>query len=143
MTGNGHYDPIPQAEPEEINDDPAPMAAPEGTWALLNLIATALTTVGAAITLFRKKEDDDEDEAAKKPEDKDEDDSRGRNMAVAKVLGVAAAAASVITFILTEDMSLPMAMTDKWTILMGVLFAAQIGTAVACKKTAEAEEDEE
>lgn len=136
-------DPIPQAEPEEINDDPVPMAAPEGTWALLNLIATALTTVGAAITLFRKKEDDDEAEAAKKPEDKDEDDSRGRNMAVAKVLGVAAAAASVITFILTEDMSLPMAMTDKWTLLMGVLFAAQIGTAVACKKASEAEEEED
>ena len=60
MTGNGHYDPIPQAEPEEINDDPAPMA-----------------------------------------------------------------------------------ITDKWTLLMGVLFAAQIGTAVACNKAAEAEEDEE
>ena len=64
-------------------------------------------------------------------------------MAIAKVLGVAAAAASVITFILTEDMSLPMAMTDKWTLLMGILFAVQIAAAVACKKAAEADEEEE
>ena len=64
-------------------------------------------------------------------------------MMIAKVLGAVAAAASVITFILTEDMSLPMAMTDKWTLLMAVLFAAQIGTAVANKKASEAEEEED
>ena len=64
-------------------------------------------------------------------------------MAIAKVLGVAAAAASVITFILTEDMSLPMVMTDKWTLLMAVLFAAQIGTAVANKKASESDDEDE
>ena len=132
--------PVPQAEPEEIIDEPAPLAAPEGTWALMNLIAAALSTVGAGVALFRKKEDDDEEDET---DPDDEDDNRGRNMAIAKGLGVAAAAASIAAFILTEDMSLPMAMTDKWTLLMAALFAGQVGTAVANKKASELEEEDD
>jgi hypothetical protein len=133
---------VPQAEPEpeEIIDEPAPLAAPEGTWALMNLIAAALSTVGAGVALFRKKEDDDEEDET---DPDDEDDNRGRNMAIAKGLGVAAAAASIAAFILTEDMSLPMAMTDKWTLLMAALFAGQVGTAVANKKASELEEEDD
>lgn len=140
-------EPVPEVEPEEIPDEPAPLAPPEGTWALINLICAALTTVGAAIALFRKKEEEDEEdeeEAARKPEEEDEEeDKRGRKMTLAKVLGAAAAAASIITFILTEDMSLPMALVDKWTLLMAVLFAAQVGTAVANKKASELDDEEE
>ena len=63
-------------------------------------------------------------------------------MTIAKVLGAAAAVASIVAFILTEDMSLPMILTDKWTLLMAVLFAGQIGTAVANKKASESDEEE-
>ena len=131
-------DPVPEAEPEaEIEDAPAPLAPPAAPWALINLICAALSTVGAAIALFRRKEDDEEDDEEK---DEDEDDNRGRNMTIAKVLGVLLAAASIITFILTEDMSGPMHLTDKWTILMAVLFAGQIAAAVANKKASESED---
>ena len=58
-------DAVPQAEPEaepetDIPDDATPLAA--GTWAVLNLIAAILTTLGAVVALFRKKEEEDEDE---------------------------------------------------------------------------------
>ena len=36
---------------------------------------------------------------------------------------------AVITFILTEDMRLPMVMTDRWTLLMVVFFAAALALA--------------
>ena len=137
--------PVPEtAPPTDIDDTPAPQAAPENPWALINLICAALATVGAIIALFRRKEDEeDEDENKKKNEDEEEDDNRTRKMNIAKALGVLAAIASIVAFILTEDMSGPMQLVDQWTILMAALFAVQIGTAVAVKKAAEAEEDEE
>lgn len=44
---------------------------------------------------------------------------------------------------LTEDMSNPMALTDKWTLLMLAMLAAQIVTAVLNKKASELDEEEE
>ena len=64
-------------------------------------------------------------------------------MTIAKVLGVVAAIASIVAFILTEDMSGPMQLIDQWTPLMVVLLAGQIATAVANKKASELEEEDE
>ena len=139
-------EPVPEAEPEpevDIVDPEPPLAA--GTWALLNLISAVLTTLGAAVALFRKKEEDDEDEDGNvnKSEDEDEEDNRGKKMLAAKIAGAVAGVAAPITFFLTEDMSLPMAMTDKWTILMVVMLAAQIAAAVFNKKASELDEEED
>ena len=38
-----------------------------------------------------------------------------------KVIGVIVAIVSVVVFFITEDMSMPMVMTDKWTLLMVVM----------------------
>ena len=133
--------PTPQAEPETIIDDPTPQAAPEGTWALLNLIGAALTAIGAFVALFRKKEDEDEDPDT--PDDEGEDDNRGKKMLASKIVGAVAGIASPIIFFLTEDMSLPMTLTDKWTLLMAAMLAAQVVTAVINKKASEAEDEEE
>ena len=78
-----------------------------------------------------------------KSEDEDEDDNRGKKMFAAKVAGALAGVAAPITFFLTEDMSLPMAMIDKWTVLMVAMLAVQIVAAVFNKKAAEAEDDQE
>jgi hypothetical protein len=44
-----------------------------------------------------------------------------------KLIGMALAAASVVTFFLTENLSSPMVVTDKWTILMaGILLVAGV-----------------
>ena len=130
-------DSVPQAEPEDIPEPETPQAEPEeNTWALLNLIAAALTTVGAALALFRRKDDDES-------EDDEYADRRKRRFNLFKAGGAVAAAASIIAFVLTEDMSLPMAFADKWTILMALLLAGQIGTAAGVKKNAESDSEDD
>ena len=137
--------PVPEVAPEvEIEEPETPLA--EGTWALLNLIAAILTTLGAVVALFRKKEEDDEDEEDQnkpKTDDEDEDDNRGKKMLASKIAGAVAGVAAPIAFILTEDMTLPMAMTDKWTLLMAALLAAQVVAAVFNKKASELDDEEE
>ncbi len=49
-----------------------------------------------------------------------------RKTIIWRILGVVTAAISAIVFFVTQDLSLPMAIFDKWTILMAVLFIAQI-----------------
>ena len=40
-------------------------------------------------------------------------------------------------------MSLPMAMTDKWTLLMLVMLAAQVSTAILNKKASELDDEDD
>jgi len=51
------------------------------------------------------------------------------------------AIAGIIAFILTEDMSNPMTLVDKWTLLMIIILAVQIVVAILAK-TRKDEEDE-
>ena len=126
-----------EAEAAEIADMAAPLAAPEHNWALLNLIAMIAAAVGAIIASFRRKEDS-EDEA-----EENEDDRNMGRVRAAKAAGLLAGAAAVIAFFLTEDMSLPMVLTDRWTILMIIILAVQAVAAALVKKACESEEDEE
>ena len=104
-----------------------------------------MTALGAAVALFRKKEEEDEDDEDNmyKEEDEDEDDNRSKKMLAAKIAGALAGVAAPITFFLTEDMSLPMAMIDKWTVLMIAMLAVQVVAAVFNKKASELEDDQE
>ena len=125
-----------------ITDPETPMAAPDVSepsvgsaviadpetplsdsryWALLNLILMAITAIlGAALLVryfFRRDDGEDED----------------TNRNGGKLLGLIPGIGSIILFILTEDMSLPMQITDKWTIPMALILAVQIGIAVFSK----------
>lgn len=95
---------------ENIDDNPTPLAAPEGHWALINLICTVLTVLGAAGLATRRRKDDEDD-----------DDSRKRNMC--KIGAAICAVISVIVLFLTEDFAQPMHLLDKYTILMIVILA--------------------
>ena len=64
-------------------------------------------------------------------------------MLAAKIAGAVAGVAAPVTFLLTEDLSNVMALTDKWTVLMLVMLAAQIVTAVLNKKASELDDEEE
>ena len=135
-------EPVPEAEPEvEIEESETPLAA--GAWALVNLICAVVTALGAIVALFRKKEDDDEDEDEPKTDEEDEDDNRGKKMLASKIAGTVAGVAGPVAFILTEDMSLPMQMVDKWTLLMVVILAAQIVAAIFNKKASELDDEDE
>lgn len=140
--------PTPTTNPPATTiDDPAPPLA-EGAWALINLISAILTTLGAIIALFRRKEEEDEEDDDEQPrnnteDEEEEEDNRGKKMLAAKIVGALAGIAAPITFILTEDMSLPMIMVDKWTILMLIMLAVQIVAAIANKKASELDDEDE
>lgn len=134
---------VPKADTNAVSDiidDETPLA---GVWALINLIAAILTLAGGVIALFRIKEQEDGQNDAAKAEAEDENDSRSRKMFAAKAAGALAAIAAPIAFILTEDMSLPMVMADRWTVLMIVILAVQIVAAALNKKASKLEDDEE
>lgn len=101
-----------------------------GIWALINLIAAIVTVILGLFLLLSKRHrnDEDEDEEERQArmargEEKEQEQKRGW---ICKVLGVIVAIASVVFFILTEDMSLPMALTDKWTIWMVVIAIVEL-----------------
>jgi len=118
----------PAPEPEAVPDEPAPLAPeasaePEtGAWALLNLIAAV---AACGLSIFRV--------AGLRDEDSDEDNRKGLRLAT-----LVPAIGSVVAFILTENMSLPMHLIDGWTPLMlGILVAQGVLTAFARNKDEE------
>ena len=118
-------EPTPEPTPvveEEIIDEEVPQAAPGAAWALINLLAalgTVATAVGMIITFFKKKDEDDD--GTKANPDEENDENKGKK---SKFLGLIPAVASVIIFILTENMHNPMTLVDKWTIPMVLILAA-------------------
>ena len=117
--------PVPQAGPEDIPDEPAPKAAPAGSsWSLIDLICAILTTLVGLVmagTYFKKK-DEDENEEPKRNLEEGEEDKNDRKKS--KFFGILPAAAAIITFILTQDLSGLMVLIDKWTPLMIVYVLA-------------------
>jgi uncharacterized repeat protein (TIGR02543 family) len=117
-----------------------PLYAPEnfGTWALLDLVLAVLGVVLAAIMLVNYL-------ARKRSEEDLVNDGRlselgGRKRFRFLVLGFAFAIAGVVIFFLTQDMSLPMVLVDKWTVVLAILFGAEI---VFSNRLNRADEDEE
>jgi pilin isopeptide linkage protein len=120
-------EPVVPPTDSTITDDPTPLAqAPvdqpvqggAAAWALLNLIL-AVTGVICAILFpleWRRRERREERERA---------DCKGKGRTWL-IFCLVFAVASVIVFILTEDMRLPMIWVDKWTIVNAVLLALGI-----------------
>ena len=124
-------DPAPKTDgPVDITTDPTPTTQPGGrAWALVNLISTVLSCLIAIcmIVTIKKRKDEEEEEAYRQEikddkEEKEEENDRKRS----KLLGLIPSIGSIIAFILTEDMRLPMILVDKWTLLMLILLAVTI-----------------
>ncbi|MBQ6491666.1 MAG: hypothetical protein IJI88_05285, partial [Atopobiaceae bacterium] len=128
----------PTPEPEVVPDVPAPLApvVDLGAWALLNLIAAAATVLLSAFRLggIRRDEDGDESESS-------EDEEQRKNRRALRLATLVPAIGSVIAFILTEDMSLPMLIIDRWSPLMVAILVAQVVLAVLARNKDE-EQDE-
>ena len=149
--------PEPTPAPDaEIVDDAVPQAQPDepelGVWALLNLILTILTVILSLIMLIlyigkRKEEGDENDEqtkaAAQTGDDENAADQIIKKKGLMRLIGIIPAVAAVITFILTEDMSLPMVFTDKWTLLMAVILIVDIIVAILAHKTKKDADDDD
>ena len=118
-----------------IDDINGPKAAAEGSWALINLILTAATAILSlsVLALYFTRRDKEDEETERKV----------KKHLIARIAGIAIAAISVIAFLLTEDMSLPMVLVDKWTLLMAVIFGADILTGILSKKDFDDEDKQE
>lgn len=131
-------EPVPLAnEPEADNQDlqsledgdvPLAQNIPQ-QWALLNLILAILTVLVSAVLLigyFTRKKKDDEQE---------EEEQEVKRKGLIRVLSVIPAIGAVILFLLTEDMSNPMALTDQWTVWMFVIALVNVAAAFFSKKS--------
>ncbi len=133
--------PIPAAiddtpAPTTINDEPAPRAA-AGFWALINLICAILTALLSLIMLIRyfgKRREEDEETG---------EVTEIKRKGGVKLASIIPAIGAIVAFILTEDMTLPMQMVDKWTVLMVVILAIQALVAFFSRKKEEEEDQED
>ena len=114
-----------------IENAPVAQAAPQRFWALINLlsvIATAAASLMMLVLYFAGKDRDEENE------DGEEEKEQIRRKGLVRLLSLIPAAGAVIAFALTEDMSVKMALVDKWTVLMLVIFAVNIALAILSVK---------
>lgn len=123
--------------PTTIVDNPTPKTEPEkGSWAFINLIATILACICALALLFVRKDTEDDE-----PTDKEKKDMR--KILATKIASILVGIISVIAFILTEDMSLPIVLTDKWTFLMILLLIIEIVNIFIIRRQSKGEEDDD
>ena len=108
---------------ETIEDEETAQAgAPdEGSWALLNLILMALTVVAGLVMLALRF---------------------ARKTGMAHLLGIVPAIVALVAFFVTEDMSLPMAMTDQWTLIMALIAVVQVVLLVLGRNSAQDEDEQ-
>ena len=109
-----------------ISDPDTPLAL-NAYWALVNLlcaIATALLSIIMLIRYFGKRREEDEETG---------EETEIRRKGAVRLMSIIPALGAIIAFILTEDMSNPMIMIDKWTVLMIVILAIQIVVAIFAK----------
>ena len=86
-----------------------------------------MTVTGAAYACIRRR--------------KEEDETMGS--ATMKLGGVIAAAASIATFLMNENLAGPMSLTDKWTVIMLFILGVQILFTVIAARLGDGKEDQE
>ena len=141
--------PAPTAKPEKIKEEATPQAAPKGHWALINLIVAMLSVVLAVVALLAKhakdedEDDEDKDDQVVANENEDDDENESTRHRRWKVIATIDAILAVVVFILTENISLPMVLVDKWTVLMVLFGLISIVSTYFARKWHEEDEDED
>ena len=133
----------PTATPETIDDDSTPEVAPKVQWALINLIAAMLSVLLGVIVILSKHSEDEEDEDDDQVVESEEDDKKSTRHRRWKVIAGIDAIASVVVFILTENITNQMVLVDKWTILMVAFALIAVVSTYFGRKWHEDEEDED
>ncbi|MCR4632566.1 MAG: InlB B-repeat-containing protein [Erysipelotrichaceae bacterium] len=122
-----------------IDEESVPQAQFK-TWALYNLIAmivTVLTGLFMVLSFFRNNKEEEEQEE----ENNEEQEKTGRRYS--KFLGLIPMIASIIAFILTEDMRNLMVLKDRFTIPMIVIALFELVLAVITRNRKKEEKEEE
>ena len=135
--------PVPAADnpPTEIDDLETPLAGLDSDyWALINLICmllTWLTAILAGIFYIRRRRQAPDDEEAIAEAEEYEDPQKLKRKGWLRIAAIVAAIISLILFILTEDMTLPMELVDEWTIWMIIILVAALLLALISRKVTE------
>ena len=142
-----------QPEIVVVGDNQVPLAnAPAGYWALINLIAVIgsvlLSIAMLAVRLLAGSDDEEEEQEereeseTKNSKDKEEEKERKKRGVLPKVLSILIAIASIIIFLLTEDMSKTMRLADRWTFVMIILLLIEVVTVFFALNTGEEKEED-
>lgn len=135
-------------EPTGILQDPvvplAGLLSNGEAWAWVNLALAIGTVLGSVLMLVgyfinRKANDDGGEDTATTADDQTATTNR-KNKGFARLFSIAPAVFSVVLFILTEDMSLPMVTLDSWTIPMVLIALVQVFVAITARKKDETQE---
>jgi len=125
---------VPQAapEPEEVVVIPPerPPLAVFATWALLNLllvVATGVIMIALLVTFFAKRKEGN-------------GETENKRLAL-RLIAIAATAVSIILFVITQNMILPMGFIDKWTIWHVIITAATVVLVALSMKKYEQEKE--
>ena len=139
-----------QNEPEEIADNDTPLVGGQTRkWALVNLILTILTVLASILLLifyFGKRKKALEDEDGNEVRDENGDvvlEYKRKKKGFWRVFSLIPAIVSVIAFILTEDITLPVTLIDRWTLLMVIIALVQLAVAILCKKGKDKNDDDQ
>ena len=145
-------DKTPKAEPKEekVEKEKTPKAKAQKFWALINLICAIVTVLFGLLLLISKRHKDEDDEEeddetkqqATTNEDEEQEQEKKRGL-FTRVLAVLIAIASVVFFLVTEDMSLAWTWTDQWTIWMVVIGLVQIVVFFVGRKWKNVDDDDE
>ncbi len=114
-------------EPADIDDQDVPLAE-NGGWALVNLLcmlATAALFVFMLVRSIRKRREGE------------------RSGIIFVIAGLIVAVFAALVFFMTEDLTQPMIMTDRWTLLMAIILAVQLAVTIIFRTlTADGDEEE-
>lgn len=112
---------------EEIKDDETPLSSgkEDRSWALINLLAAIGSIIITILLLLKRTKQEDTDEVI-------EITKRYKSI---KIISTIISVISIITFFLTENILLPIAFIDNWTILMLVFLVIQIVLYIFKQKT--------
>ena len=97
------------------------------------MLLTALLSLIMLIRYFGKRREEDEQTG---------EENEIKRKGLARIASLIPAIGAIIAFILTEDMSLPMIMVDRWTLLMVIILAIQVGVAIVARKKKDDSEEE-
>ncbi|MDR0817112.1 MAG: hypothetical protein LBN35_00580, partial [Clostridiales Family XIII bacterium] len=106
-----------------------PLFGPKGVpaWAVLDLllaVAAVIVAIFAVLLALKRRERGKDGNIYDDPNDDRANGAKKRSL-IALIGVILLAVISVVIFLTTQDMSLPMVLTDYWTIVLAVLLAAE------------------
>jgi uncharacterized repeat protein (TIGR02543 family) len=104
-------------------------------WSLLSLIMSAIAVAIAillAIGAMLRRREEEEDERLGDCNSEEEEKDRKRQ-GLLKILACACGALTLIVWLILDDLTLPMAWINKWTIVVGVVFAMHLALFILYK----------